>query len=137
VLILDRRDRSTPYIRGLRRNSLRILLGRHGMSMTHPTNPIVLSARLLTDSQAYMLPMVVLVPINGRVSDIIGRKPLLYFAIFIFTVSSALCGAAKNMQWYVSRSRIWDRAIGTDAEIRLIISRAFQGIGGGSIIGLA
>ena len=55
-------------------------------------------------------------PINGRVSDIVGRKPMvrvpfpqlgvdaqlvgqLYAAIVVFTVFSALCGAAKSMTW--------------------------------------
>lgn len=66
---------------------------------------------------AYMLSSTVQTPFNGRVSDIIGRKPMLYAAIVIFTVFSALCGAAKSSSW-------------------LIIARAFQGLGGGSIIGL-
>ena len=56
-------------------------------------------------------------PINGRVSDIIGRKPVVYAAIVVFFVFSALCGAAKNMTW-------------------LITARAFQGLGGGSIIAM-
>lgn len=64
-----------------------------------------------------MLASTVQTPFNGRVSDIIGRKPMLYAAIVIFTVFSALCGAAKSSSW-------------------LIIARAFQGLGGGSIIGL-
>lgn len=66
---------------------------------------------------AYQLAMTLLTPINGRVSDIIGRKPLLYAAIIIFTIFSAVCGCAKSMTW-------------------LITARAFQGLGGGSIIGL-
>ncbi|KAL7425027.1 hypothetical protein Q5752_000715 [Cryptotrichosporon argae] len=66
---------------------------------------------------AYQLAMTLLTPLNGRLSDIIGRKPMLYAAILFFTVFSALCGAAKSMTW-------------------LIVARAFQGLGGGSIIGL-
>jgi len=66
---------------------------------------------------AYTLAMTLQTPINGRVSDIVGRKPMLYAAITVFTIFSALCGAAKSMTW-------------------LIIARAFQGLGGGSIIGL-
>jgi MFS family permease len=38
-------------------------------------------------------------PMNGRVSDIVGRKPMLYTAIVVFTVFSALCGAAKTSSW--------------------------------------
>ncbi|WWC92921.1 uncharacterized protein L201_007884 [Kwoniella dendrophila CBS 6074] len=66
---------------------------------------------------SYLLASTLQTPINGRVSDIIGRKPMLYAAIIIFTVFSALCGAAKTANW-------------------LIIARAFQGLGGGTIIGL-
>ncbi|OCF41988.1 hypothetical protein I317_04180 [Kwoniella heveanensis CBS 569] len=66
---------------------------------------------------SYLLASTLQTPINGRVSDIVGRKPMLYAAIIIFTVFSALCGAAKSSSW-------------------LIIARAFQGLGGGSIIGL-
>ncbi|TXT13334.1 hypothetical protein VHUM_00701 [Vanrija humicola] len=66
---------------------------------------------------AYQLAMTLLTPVNGRVSDIVGRKPMLYAAIVVFTIFSALCGAAQNITW-------------------LIVARAFQGLGGGSIIGL-
>ncbi|WVQ95971.1 hypothetical protein IAU59_003070 [Kwoniella sp. CBS 9459] len=66
---------------------------------------------------SYLLASTLQTPINGRVSDIVGRKPMLYVAIIVFTVFSALCGAAKSSTW-------------------LIIARAFQGLGGGSIIGL-
>ncbi|WWC73552.1 uncharacterized protein I206_107524 [Kwoniella pini CBS 10737] len=66
---------------------------------------------------SYLLASTLQTPINGRVSDIIGRKPMLYAAIIVFTIFSALCGAAKSASW-------------------LIIARAFQGLGGGSIIGL-
>jgi MFS family permease len=40
-------------------------------------------------------------PMNGRVSDIVGRKPMLYTAILVFSIASALCGAAKTSSWYV------------------------------------
>ncbi|EIW71642.1 hypothetical protein TREMEDRAFT_67877 [Tremella mesenterica DSM 1558] len=66
---------------------------------------------------AYTLSMTLMAPMNGRVSDIIGRKFMLYGAIIDFTLFSALCGAAKNMTW-------------------LIVARAFQGMGGGCIVGL-
>jgi hypothetical protein len=54
---------------------------------------------MLSPVQAYTLAMTLQGPINGRVSDIVGRKPMLYAAIAIFTVFSALCGAAKSMTW--------------------------------------
>lgn len=46
-----------------------------------------------------MLAMTLQGPMNGRVSDIVGRKPMLYIAIVVFTVFSALCGAAQNASW--------------------------------------
>lgn len=66
---------------------------------------------------SYLLATVLVTPINGRVSDIVGRKPMVYIATAIFTLFSALCGAAQNVKW-------------------LIACRFFQGVGGGSIIGL-
>lgn len=66
---------------------------------------------------AYLLAMALMTPINGRVSDIVGRKPMLYVAIAFFIVFSALCGAAQNITW-------------------MIVCRFFQGVGGGSIIAL-
>ncbi|KAG2367444.1 MFS general substrate transporter [Suillus spraguei] len=56
---------------------------------------------------AYMLACASLGPLYAKLSDISGRKPILY----------ALCGAAQNMTW-------------------LIVCRAVQGIGGGGIIQL-
>lgn len=50
-------------------------------------------------------------PLTGRLSDIVGRKPLLYVAIILFSAFSAMCGAAKSMTV-------------------LIVARALQGVGG-------
>ncbi|KAJ3763861.1 MFS general substrate transporter [Lentinula raphanica] len=58
-----------------------------------------------------------LAPLYGKLSDITGRKPILYGCITIFLIGSALCGAAQTMVW-------------------LIVCRAVQGIGGGGIIQL-
>ncbi|KAG8867995.1 hypothetical protein FRB97_002819 [Tulasnella sp. 331] len=66
---------------------------------------------------AYLLAASVCAPLWGVLSDLTGRKPLIYFAIVCFMVGSGLCGAAKSMLW-------------------LILSRALQGIGGGAIIQL-
>ncbi|KAG1756583.1 MFS general substrate transporter [Suillus paluster] len=63
---------------------------------------------------AYMLASASLGPVYGKLSNIIGRKPMLYGCILIFLIGSALCGAAQNMTW-------------------LIVCRAIQGIGGGGI----
>ncbi|KAG8983298.1 hypothetical protein FRB90_006143, partial [Tulasnella sp. 427] len=66
---------------------------------------------------AYLLAASVLAPLWGILSELIGRKPILYFGIVVFIVGSALCGAAKSMVW-------------------LILCRAIQGVGGGCIIQL-
>ncbi|GJJ12694.1 hypothetical protein Clacol_006938 [Clathrus columnatus] len=64
---------------------------------------------------AYLLAASALSPLYGKLSDIMGRKPVLYSCILIFLIGSALCGAAQTMTW-------------------LIVCRAVQGIGGGGII---
>ncbi|PPQ98149.1 hypothetical protein CVT26_003193 [Gymnopilus dilepis] len=66
---------------------------------------------------AYLLAAASLSPLYGKLSDLIGRKPILYASILVFLIGSALCGAAQNIVW-------------------LIVSRAVQGIGGGGIIQL-
>lgn len=66
---------------------------------------------------AYLLSATALIPLYGRLSDLTGRKPLLYAAILIFLCGSALCGAAQNMAW-------------------LDAARGVQGIGGGGIVSL-
>lgn len=66
---------------------------------------------------AYLLGAATLSPLYGKLSDVTGRKPLLFSVVLIFLVSSALCGAAQNMTW-------------------LIVCRAIQGIGGGGIFQL-
>ncbi|KAF7331017.1 Membrane transporter [Mycena venus] len=63
---------------------------------------------------AYLIAGASLCPAYGKLSDIFGRKQVLYPCILIFLVGSALCGAAKSMTW-------------------LILARALQGIGGGGI----
>ena len=65
----------------------------------------------------YLLTQAVSVPIYGRLSDLYGRKPVLFFGIAMFLVGSVLCGAAWNM-------------------VTLIAFRGVQGIGAGAIIPL-
>ncbi|OCF40442.1 hypothetical protein I317_05745 [Kwoniella heveanensis CBS 569] len=67
---------------------------------------------------AYLLAQVMMNPINGRLTDIVGRKPALYFAVTFLLVFSTLCATAKSATW-------------------LIVARAFAGLGGGSIVSLS
>ncbi|EKM58215.1 uncharacterized protein PHACADRAFT_171473 [Phanerochaete carnosa HHB-10118-sp] len=64
---------------------------------------------------AYLLATAAMSPLYGKVSDLVGRKAVLYPIIVLFLIGSALCGAAQNMTW-------------------LIAARAIQGIGGGGIL---
>ena len=63
----------------------------------------------------YLLTQAVSVPIYGRLSDLFGRKPVLFFGIAMFLLGSVLCGASWNM-------------------LTLIVFRGVQGIGAGAII---
>ncbi|KAG8742710.1 hypothetical protein FRC10_000984 [Ceratobasidium sp. 414] len=64
---------------------------------------------------SYLLTSACLSPLYGKLSDLIGRKPILFAAIGIFLIGSALCGAAQNFTW-------------------LAVCRGVQGIGGGGIM---
>ncbi|KAF8843669.1 MFS general substrate transporter [Paxillus ammoniavirescens] len=63
---------------------------------------------------AYMLGGAAFGPLYGKLSNMFGRKPILYSSIIIFLIGSALCGAAQSMNW-------------------LVVFRAVQGIGAGGI----
>jgi len=66
---------------------------------------------------AYLLANTVIQPTTGKLTDIFGRRPMLLVMLTIFTISSAICGIAFDVNM-------------------LIAARAAQGIGGGSIISL-
>ncbi|MDX6453730.1 MAG: hypothetical protein QOH16_3779 [Gaiellaceae bacterium] len=67
---------------------------------------------------AYMLTSTVTVPLYGKLGDVYGRKNLFLFAIVVFLLGSALCGAATDMT-------------------QLILFRAIQGIGAGGLFPLS
>ncbi|HZS83598.1 MAG TPA: MDR family MFS transporter [Stellaceae bacterium] len=64
---------------------------------------------------AYLLPQAITVPIYGRLADLYGRKRVLFAAIAIFLLGSALCGAARSM-------------------VQLVLFRVLQGAGAGGIL---
>ncbi len=67
---------------------------------------------------AYLLASTAVTPLYGKVSDIVGRRKTLLFAICVFTLGSVACALSPSM-------------------IVLIVSRALQGLGGGGLISLA
>ena len=67
---------------------------------------------------AYILASTITMPIYGKLSDLLGRKPLLIAAILIFIGGSVVGGLATDMT-------------------SLIAARAIQGLGGGGLIILA
>jgi EmrB/QacA subfamily drug resistance transporter len=63
----------------------------------------------------YLLAQAVTVPIYGKLADMVGRRPVLFFGIGAFLIGSILCGFAWSMP-------------------SLIAFRAIQGIGAGSVL---
>jgi EmrB/QacA subfamily drug resistance transporter len=67
---------------------------------------------------AYLLTSTAVVPIAGKIADLLGRKSVYVTGLIIFMGASALCGIAHNMN-------------------ELIIYRGIQGIGGGIMMPMA
>ncbi len=69
-------------------------------------------------STAYLLTSTVMVPIYGKLSDLIGRKPIFLFGVVVFLIGSALSGTSQSMN-------------------QLIAFRALQGVGAGALMPIA
>ncbi len=67
---------------------------------------------------AFSLAATVVLPISGRISDIVGRRRVLMVGIVIFTVAALLAGLSRSMG-------------------ELIAFRALQGVGGGVLISMS
>ncbi|KXJ34801.1 MFS transporter [Bacillus spizizenii] len=67
---------------------------------------------------AYLLTSTTIVPIAGKLADLLGRRIVYVSGLIIFMAASALCGMANNMT-------------------ELIIFRGLQGIGGGIMMPMA
>ncbi|KAJ1684457.1 hypothetical protein LUZ63_020212 [Rhynchospora breviuscula] len=74
--------------------------------------------QMLWVTTAYILASTVMMPVYGKVGDLIGRKPIFIAAISLFLVGSVIGGLAASMPV-------------------LIAGRAVQGIGGGGLMILA
>ena len=64
---------------------------------------------------AYILAATIVMPVYGRLGDLIGRKGLFLAAIVIFLIGSVVAGSAEEMGW-------------------LITGRFVQGLGGGGLV---
>jgi EmrB/QacA subfamily drug resistance transporter len=62
----------------------------------------------------YLLSLAVFIPASGWVGDKYGTKKTFLFALFVFTLASALCGLSQNIE-------------------QLITFRLLQGVGGGML----
>lgn len=70
---------------------------------------------MLWVATAYILASTVVMPVYGKVGDLIGRKSLFVIALSIFVFGSVVGGFATSMEW-------------------LIAGRAVQGLGGGGLM---
>jgi len=67
---------------------------------------------------AYLLASTAVTPLYGKVSDIVGRRKTLLFAILVFIIGSLACAVSPTILF-------------------LIAARGLQGLGGGGLISLA
>lgn len=76
---------------------------------------------------AYLLTSTAATPLWGKISDLVGRRPIFQAAIVVFLVGSVICGFASPIASWLNLSGI-DVMIG---------GRAVQGLGGGGLMSLA
>ncbi|HEV2434693.1 MAG TPA: DHA2 family efflux MFS transporter permease subunit [Verrucomicrobiae bacterium] len=67
---------------------------------------------------SYLVSNAIILPMTGWLGNYFGRKRLFIWCVALFTLASALCGAAPNLPM-------------------LILARIFQGIGGGAMVPIA
>lgn len=64
---------------------------------------------------SYILASTITMPVYGKISDLLGRRPVLIVAILLFMAGSVIAALAGNIEW-------------------LIVGRVGQGLGGGGLI---
>jgi DHA2 family multidrug resistance protein len=67
---------------------------------------------------SYLVSNAIILPMTGWLGNYFGRKRLFIFCVALFTLASALCGAAPTLPL-------------------LILARIFQGVGGGAMVPIA
>ncbi|QJU53181.1 MDR family MFS transporter [Herbiconiux sp. KACC 21604] len=70
---------------------------------------------MLWVATAYILASTIVMPVYGKLGDLVGRKSLFVLALSVFVLGSVLGGFANSMEW-------------------LIAGRAVQGLGGGGLM---
>jgi EmrB/QacA subfamily drug resistance transporter len=76
---------------------------------------------------AYLLTSTAATPLWGKISDLLGRRPVYQAAIVVFLLGSLVCGFAPQLA-------SWMDVSGIDV---MIVGRAVQGLGGGGLMSLA
>ena len=76
---------------------------------------------------AYLLTSTAATPLWGKISDLLGRRPIFQAAIIVFLLGSLICGFASPIADFFNIS-------GIDI---MIAGRAVQGLGGGGLMSLA
>ncbi len=76
---------------------------------------------------AYLLTSTAATPLWGKISDLVGRRPIFQSAIVVFLIGSVICGFASPIAG-------WLNLPGIDV---MIGGRAIQGLGGGGLMSLA
>ena len=51
---------------------------------------------------AYGLAAAAILPLTGRLADIMGRRPIMMTCVGFFFLGSALAGSAQNMHWLIA-----------------------------------
>ncbi len=84
----------------------------------------------------YLLGYVIVMPLMGRVSDILGRRRILIACLSLFAVGSLLCAAAPNLGEWLPLNFLAKIGITSpsDGLSWLILARFLQAIGGGSVV---
>ena len=76
---------------------------------------------------AYLLTSTAATPLWGKISDLLGRRPIFQAAITVFLLGSVICGFASPLADLLNVSGI----------NVMIVGRAVQGLGGGGLMSLA
>lgn len=66
-------------------------------------------------TNAYLLPLVIIIPVAGRVGDVTGRRRLLAFGAFVFAAASLLASLSASLEI-------------------MLLARVLQGIGAGALM---